>query len=56
MEFTSPAYQCIHLLNKEPYVWEDFALQEANMRSEASVERQLFWYFSQGQAKRLVVV
>ena len=50
-EFT-PAYPFV----EQSYVWEDFALQEANMRSEVSVERQLFWNFSRRQTKQLLVV
>lgn len=32
-------HQLAHFLNRESYVCEDFVLQEANMSSEASVER-----------------
>jgi len=48
-------HQYSHLLNKESYFYEDFDLQEANMRFEASVERQLSRNFIRRQARWLVV-
>ena len=42
----SSPHQHIHLLNKELCICEDFDLQEASMRFEASVERQLSQNFA----------